>query len=166
MPQDPTSLENFVDIVSAEPVPFWPPAVGWWFVIALIAIWSLVYVVQGIKRWSRNRYRREALQLLEQIGASSTDPSLTTLVRIDSLLKRVALAAYPRDQVASLSGMDWMTFLASTGKDHSFQAEPVVRLASAASDIDCAELSDHQLETILMTCKKWIRSHSTEAPAC
>lgn len=166
MPQESTSLDRFVDIIPADPVTFWPPAVGWWFVIALAALWCLVFLLMRIKRWFKNRYRREALQILEKIESSSSSAPLSTLVQIDSLLKRVALAAYPREQVASLSGIEWMNFLESTGNDHAFQNEPVVRLASAASDVDSAELSEQQLETILKTCKKWIRSHSEEAQPC
>lgn len=166
MPQDATSLDNFVDVVSADPISWWPPAVGWWFVMGLVALWSLVYLIQRIRRWLRDRYRREALHLLEQIDASSEKGQLARLVQIDSLLKRVALAAYPRERVASLSGIEWMRFLESTGKDHAFQTEPLVRLASAASDLDTDELSDQHWKTIITTCEKWIRSHSAEAPAC
>ncbi len=166
MPQDSTNLNNLVDIVMSEPVSIWPLAMGWWFMLALIAIWSTAWVTQCVQRWKQNRYRREAIKLLKQIESTSKNQKARTLVQLDALLKRVALAAYPRARVASLSGQSWIKFLEETGNDASFQQSPVARLGTAAADIGTTEPSEQQLEVIFETCYRWIRSHAAEAPAC
>ena len=41
---DPASLQNLNDIVALGPVPWWPPAPGWYFVIAVVTgllLWRL-----------------------------------------------------------------------------------------------------------------------------
>ena len=50
------------------------------------------------RRHRRNAYRREALRELEEADAAD----------ISAILKRTALVAFPREQVASLSGAAWM----------------------------------------------------------
>ncbi len=55
--------------------------------------------------WKRNAYRRAGLALLG--GATSAHEFAV-------ILKRVALAVFSREQVASLYGEDWVAFLNST----------------------------------------------------
>lgn len=99
--------------------------------IILLAAGILLY--QRRRAIKRNAYRRAGLALLKGAG-SMHDVSV--------ILKRVALAAFPREQVASLYGADWSDFLQQTcaGRDFSLiaQAEPdaaasrnVIRLATA-----------------------------------
>ena len=68
------------------------------------------------RRWKRNAYRREALAELDRIeNALAGDGAAHLLLpRLPELLKRTALAAYGRGEVASLSGKSWLDFL-----DHS-----------------------------------------------
>ena len=43
MKPDPASLENLRDIAVPPPVPWWPPAPGWW-VLGLLALLVLIYL--------------------------------------------------------------------------------------------------------------------------
>ena len=61
MSPDPTSLDRLHDIVAPPPVPAWPPAVGWYWVIATGAVAAVYLVLLALSRWQKNRYRREAL---------------------------------------------------------------------------------------------------------
>jgi len=60
----------------------------------------------------RNAYRKAGLLLLDDA---------TTVHDVAVALKRVALAAFPREQVASLTGDEWAAFLHKTcpGSDFS-----------------------------------------------
>ncbi len=102
---DPTDLSNLRDIVVPPAVPFWPPAPGWWVVGAACAIAAGFAIAAAVRHWRRNAYRREALRALET--ADGRD--------ISRVLKRAALAAFPREQVASLNGAAWLAFLDRTG---------------------------------------------------
>ena len=102
---DPADLSNLRDIVVPPAVSFWPPAPGWWLVGAACAIAAGFTVAAAVRYRRRNAYRREALRALEM--ADGRD--------ISAILKRAALAAFPREQVASLNGAAWLAFLDRTG---------------------------------------------------
>jgi hypothetical protein len=102
MPLDAASLDNLRDIVVPEPPPLWPPAPGVWvlLVIALAVLIALFLLWRRAR--ARNAYRRAGLALLE---------TARTVRDVNVALKRVALAAWPRPQVAPLYGDDWAAFL-------------------------------------------------------
>ncbi|WP_088331995.1 DUF4381 domain-containing protein [Lacimicrobium sp. SS2-24] len=95
------------DIHLPETVGWWPPAPGWW----LLALFLIVIVIL-IARWQLRAYRyrcaiRQALQELEQISAEQPNwPQ-----HLNSLLKRLALSYFPREQTASLHQQQWLDFL-------------------------------------------------------
>ena len=83
------------------PPPAWTPqTVAWYCVFALAAIAATCALVWMIRKRIRNRYRREALHELETTRADG----------FSALLKRTALSAWPRDEVASLSGAHGCNF--------------------------------------------------------
>jgi Ca-activated chloride channel family protein len=100
-----------------------------------------------------NRYRREALAVLKTIeGERDLNPA-ESAQRIAALLKRTALAAYPRQQVASLTGSDWARFLKESTRNDQQVADAAEMLAAAAyrPDADGRELS--------APARRWIRLH-------
>ena len=111
---DPYSLNNLRDIVIPDPPPLWPFATGLWIAIGVVVltIGLIIWRLMIVRR--RNAYRRAGLQLLST-ATSTRDVSV--------IMKRVALAAFPREQVASLYGGDWITFLQETCPSVSFTAE-------------------------------------------
>ena len=111
---DPYSLNNLRDIVIPDPPPLWPFATGLWIAIGVVilTIGLIIWRLMIVRR--RNAYRRAGLQLLST-ATSTRDVSV--------IMKRVALAAFPREQVASLYGGDWIAFLQETCPSVSFTAE-------------------------------------------
>jgi hypothetical protein len=105
MNSDQYSLSNLWDIVVPEPVSWWPVAPAVWVVLGLATVGALVFVWRLYVARKRNAYRRAGLALLAE-AKSTHDVSV--------ILKRVALAAFPREQVASLAGDDWVAFLNQT----------------------------------------------------
>jgi hypothetical protein len=102
MNEDPASLDRLHDLVVPPPVPWWPPTPGWWIVIGIVVTTLVVITAKAFIRWQANRYRREALALLD-------DPS-TPASEWPAILKRCALAAWPRTTVAPLTGTTWERF--------------------------------------------------------
>jgi len=102
MPQDAASLQNLRDIVVPEPPPLWPPAPGVWVLLAIALAFVITLVLLWWRARARNAYRRAGLALLN--GARTTRD-------VNVILKRVALAAWPRPEVAPLYGDDWASFL-------------------------------------------------------
>ena len=62
---DPTSLEKLFDIVVPPPVPWWPPAPGW-FVVGGVLLVLVFWVAWRVWRcWRAAAYRRAALAARE-----------------------------------------------------------------------------------------------------
>jgi len=113
-PADP--LQQLHPLREPAAVGWWPPAPGWWLlgalsVLALVGACWLAY-----SRYRRNAYRRQglaALQALENQHRTRADTG-ALLTEINALLKSIALKAWPRRDIAALSGRQWLQFLNST----------------------------------------------------
>jgi len=147
----PQLMELMHDLARPEPVPWAPVTVGWWILFAWLSLLVLLAMGFGYKRWRRNRYRREALSVLEGIEKSERVRSAGPEIAI--VLKRTALVAFPRNEVASLYGKDWAKFLC-VSCDYDPAVEYVVMdLASAAyrRDLDG--------RTLIAAAKRWVEIH-------
>ncbi len=143
-------LDLLKDPVVPDPVSFLPQTKGWWVVLAWLAAVSLVLAWGGIRRWQRNRYRREALRTLRAIEQASDE---STAGQIATLLRQTALAAYPRSEVASLYGNEWAEFLKSSSRNDRLVKKSASDLASAAYRAD----ADTSL--LVKPARRWIQVH-------
>jgi len=154
---DSASLQNLHDIVVPGPVALWPPAPGWYAVLA-VAVTALVLLLWKYGcHWRRNRYRGEALKKLDRLGH---DPAGGDLSELPVLLKRAALSAWPRQQVAGLVGEDWHRFLDQSANTDLFRCgagDLLDRLAYAPGD--GAALSGEEKKTVLDAARMWLRHH-------
>ncbi|HEX2888434.1 DUF4381 domain-containing protein, partial [Vineibacter terrae] len=120
-PADP--LAGLADIPLPPAVSLWPQTWLSRIVIAVLAIGLVVAVWWLARRWWANRYRRAALAELDAL-AEPTAGALALLVR------RTALSAFPRADVAALSGSDWLAFLDRTYGGTGFTQGPGRALAA------------------------------------
>ena len=140
---DPADLSNLRDIVLPSAVPLWPPAPGWWIVGAVATAALAIATAAALLAWRRNAYRRTALAELE-----TADPS-----RFSEILKRSALAAWPREQVAALSGPAWRAFLDRTGRTRAFTV-------GAGRDLDALTFGGGgDVEAVREAARHWLRRH-------
>lgn len=149
----PQLLELMHELKMPEPVSMVPQTPGWWVLAGWLAAGMLVVAFKLVKRRRHNRYRREAASLLNGIGArAASDPS-GTAQDIAALLKRTALAAYPRETVASLYGADWAAFLCRTAGN-----DPEI-VAAADQLAFSAYRADADGRALVNPARRWIRLH-------
>jgi len=141
---DPNSLSNLRDIVVPDPPPFWPPASGVWIALAIVVATMLLIGWHLHTARKRNAYRKAGLLLLDN-ARTSYDVSV--------IMKRVALAVFPREQVASLYGDDWAAFLHRTCPGSYFSSMASSTM-SVAPDPQVIRLAD-----------TWIRHHRVPEPS-
>lgn len=114
--------EAMQGLILPPPVAFWPATPAWYVLFAILAAMALWLGWRVWRRWQADAYRREALRELQ-----SAQPA-----EIAALLKRTALAAWPRATVASLSGNDWAGFLRRTAPRARLDEASAARLAALA----------------------------------
>ena len=110
------------DIHPPGPPPAWPPAPGWWVLVALAAAGLTALSVRGWRAWRARVRRRRILAELAGIGARAQGAALAA--EVSALLKRVALARFDRREVAALTGPDWLAFLDRHGGRGGFTVGP------------------------------------------
>ncbi len=163
MTDDPASLSNLRDLALPAPVPWWPPAPGWWILAAGLLLAGLLLALRAAARYRANAYRREALRDLDALERDiERDIGRTDAARLAqrmaALLKRAALAAYPRSEVAGLSGAAWLAFLDRTARIDAFSKGPARRLPDLAYGT-AADGDADALRGTAAAARLWLRTH-------
>ncbi|MEO8937240.1 MAG: DUF4381 domain-containing protein [Burkholderiaceae bacterium] len=135
---------------------FWPPAPGWWVVAAL-----LVLLIGGAAffGWRRHRVRareRRGMRTLVALEAGfRADRTPERLASISALLRQIALARFPRRQVASLTGSAWLRFLDASGGDGRFVDGPGRVLLGVP--YQRALPTDLDVDALMTLIRAWVR---------
>ncbi|MEM7145274.1 MAG: DUF4381 domain-containing protein [Verrucomicrobiota bacterium] len=145
MSPDPASLDNLRDLVTPPPAPWWPPAPGWFVLGAIAFAAALVLALRAYRSHQQNAYRRQALRELETTDSPQ---------EIAAILKRTALAAYPRSKVASLSGSAWTDWLTTTSNT-PLPTEVTTQLTHSIF----SKKNTENTQTLRAYTKSWITHH-------
>lgn len=157
LPPDPVA--GLIDIPLPPPVSLWPQTWPARIALALLLATCIVAAWQFTRHWRANRYRREALAELKRIThARAADMAPSELAtQLSLLVRRTALAAFPREQVAPLSGAAWLAFLDRTSDGTEFSRGVGRWLAS--SPYARTEPDDGQRSALIDLTRRWIRGH-------
>lgn len=108
-------LSQLRDIHAAADPGWWPPAPGWWLLVALGVAMLVVAVRYGYRQWRIMRRRWKLLKALEDIARNIhfTEDPHEYLARLNRLFRLVALRAFPGTACARLQGIEWVRFIQS-----------------------------------------------------
>ncbi len=165
MPNAPDPLQELRDVHLPDPISWWPPAFGWWMLLVVVCIG----VGLGLWVWAyrqRTKPRRLALAQLKEVKqqfAIHADEQ-RTITLLSYLVRRVALAVFPRSHVAGLSGQSWLQFLDRTGHTTQFSDGPGQCLLSGpyqshgpASAADLIPLIEHWIQQVELPARKFLK---------
>ncbi len=107
------ALQQLKDIHLPERISSWPWALGWYVLLALILLcmsWVSFWIY---KRHLHARAKKKALSLLDTYvhEYEKNQDAQWMSAQLSELLKRVALVYFPREEVASIHGEEWVFFL-------------------------------------------------------
>jgi len=145
----PQLLDLMHGIVEPAAVSWLPQTDAWWVLLA----WLLVVCLLGVGKWLKGRrknlYRRASLRSLADIEMDAPGAA----AEVSAILKRTALAAFPRDEVASLTGADWAAFLSRTaaGDPRVADSAPAIARAAYQDDVSAAEIVEPAM--------RWVKVH-------
>jgi hypothetical protein len=144
------------DIHLPPPVAWWPPAPGWWLLLALgVALCVLsIWLWRRLQRVSVNKMALRELTNLENDRTLSAGERVR---RLSTLLRRAALSAYPRNEVAGLAGDEWLRFLDRHLEGTQFSQGPGRLLLDGPYRAvhDEAVLSGNS-DALFAVCREWI----------
>jgi hypothetical protein len=158
MTNDLASLDRLQDIMTPPPVPWWPPAPGWYVLGVVIFILVALGLAIWLHRYRANAYRREALRELDVLEEKQQWRKLSVL------LKRVALTAFPRTEVASLTGDSWIAWLNQHGGGTEVSTE-VARILTQNVYHPTPETThaERDWRNAAASVRNWIQTHSRNA---
>lgn len=147
------NLPDLIDLLAPvpepDPVSMVPQTAGWiWLGLVLLAVLAAIIWRIRIHR-KKNAYRRQALEELK----TSSDPA-----GIAQILRRTALVAYPRANVASLNGDAWLVFLDNSYNGNGFSSGPGRLIA------DGPYQRDVEATNLAPLARKWIKTHHKDVP--
>lgn len=146
---DGLGLVELLDLLEPAPEPppvsMMPQTAGWlWLGLALLI--GLFFLIRAALRHRKaNAYRRAGLAALAGVG---DDPA-----RIAAVLRRTALAGFPREEVAGLTGNRWLAFLDGTMPGGGFVDGPG-RVLTEAPYRDASAMP-----ALADLARRWIRRH-------
>ena len=148
-------LAQLHDIQLPDPVSWWPLANSIWAVIV-----GVLGVIVGLTwyywvRHQNNRYRREALALLQPTLAQHPEPA-AKLMALNHLLKQVAITHYGRQRVAPLTGQAWIDFLQETA---IYIDQPDNLADLMAASYQTQPISAEQLAGVIDYAQAWMKGH-------
>ena len=116
-------LAQLKDVHAPPPIPWWPPAIGWWILLAVIIAVAIFAFIKYKNRVIIVSYKQKnALMDLDSIRSdySKNKNVHATLDSISQILKRLAMFKYPERGVAALHDDAWLRFLDETGETDQF----------------------------------------------
>jgi len=140
-------LSKLHDFYQPPPPSWMPQTAGWYVLLALSCIFAIWLLARTVARWLSNRYRREALAQLQNAPVS----------QLSALLKQTAMAVWPRVQVASLSGQEWLRFLSASSGLEGFKSAPGNLIEDAAITPKPLTAGDEQ--RLRQLASEWVRTH-------
>jgi hypothetical protein len=135
------------DLLAPPPVPFWPATPAWAVLLLLLLALIGWLAWRGWRTWRRDAYRREALRALAGAGPAG----------IAAILKRTALAAWPRERVAALRGAGWAAFLRRSAPRAGLDTLTAAALADLAHAPAAAATP-----ALREAAARWIRRHDPQ----
>ncbi len=147
-------LKGIVEVTPPATMSWWPQTHAYVFVVLLIMLYLALHIVKRYQKYRRNAYRREALACLKQWSDQVLEK---TANQWPALLKKTAIAAFGRDDVAALSGPQWESFLDACCQGSVFTLDAkglLYRLSYGPHG-----LSPNELAVIHNQIYSWIKNH-------
>lgn len=156
MTLDPSTLP-LRDIHLPDTVSWWPPAIGWWLLLALLIVTVITFTILWIKRIRRRRSPVFLARLsFEQIKKeyAATGDKIELVRNLSILLRRTVISINSRKDTAALTGHDWLQYLDKYMEGKPFSEGPgqVLVTLPYQSSINV------ETDTLLQLVDKWCQS--------
>jgi hypothetical protein len=159
-------LDRLQPLIDPPPIAWWPPAPGWWLLMALVPLllWGLWRLRHRLPRRAQPQ-DSAALDPLRQAALAELAgfakpyyqaPAAVWLQQLNGLLKRLCRAQYPDSNSHTLSGRAWLAFI-----DSRCPAAGLTRwmvLVEGAYRGEC-RLPDKAIDELNQAIEIWIRKH-------
>lgn len=142
------------DIHLPEPISWWPPAIGWW-ILAGVLILLMVLSYWLYTRITRRTAIKTAMKLLQKIQQDTSSSPEQILAELATLIRRVAISIFPREDVAGLTGKAWLKFLDETMGEPRFSEQAGSLLTNVRYRKENQQID---VEPLIILCEDWLKT--------
>lgn len=142
------------DIHIPEAISWWPPAIGWWILAVLIPL-SLYLIFKLYQRMTRKTALKSAKKQFKSLRDDQQLTKQEKLVALSSLMRRTAVSLYPRAEVASLTGDEWLNFLDKSISNRGFNSDTGWLLTKG---LYSRQDDSYYLAPLFNLCENWLNS--------
>ena len=168
-------IHGIEEVYLPASIAWWPHTLGWKVLLVCLVCWLGLVVIRAYGKWQGNRYRRQALLQLAAIRQSQASfkqhpdgsaqyklAKQNALKQLPALLKLTALHAYPRNEVAQLSGEVWLRYLNECCASPCFDSSSGALLLAIDYQAATKWQADHaQTDALFSACQQWLQQHRT-----
>lgn len=145
----PDNLPELRDIHLPDGVSVWPPAYGWWVILAAALGSLLLYrLIKILRAKSKKLF---ALRFLENINY---DNSVRSAVSMSEILRRICVYKYP--EAIILSGQKWIDFLNAHSQEKLTGKAADLLLNAPYMPENEKRFEPVDVTTLKLFCQKWI----------
>lgn len=151
---------NLRDIHLPEPISWWPLAPGWWLLlVGLVVTITVLHIARKI--YQSRQLSRDITSELESIknefAATQNKSQLAKALSI--LLRRASITYYPGNNIAGLTGKDWLEYLDSTFANNKTQIkfqDPIGHILLDAPYLPDDTTLDYNDQALIQLCESWL----------
>lgn len=143
---------------------WWPPAVGWWILAAILLAGMVFLCRYCLNLYRRGRPARSFTAALDGIAIQGDSRELHhALQAMSRLARQYAITRYGRESIASLHGDRWLGFLDQSAGTVDFSSGPGHLLSAEIYQQPAESLQSAELASLRELLKRWSRKTSHAA---
>ena len=147
------NLEGLRDIHLPDAISWWPPAIGWWILLAIIilAVIFVPKIIRHLKLVPLNKLAENNFNKLLATYRANNDARFF-ISNLSKLLRQISMSYFGRETVAQLTGEQWIEKLNSLVRGDYFSCEIAQLLIYAPYKQDIQQ----DLELLISATQNWI----------
>ena len=152
-------LGKLYDIDGLDAVNWWPLAPGWWIIITVLILLSLIMLKSYLKKraWKLS-WRGQVFEKLDQMQKTVNQENAQEIaITLSQFVRRIAMHKYTRDDCAGLVGQDWLHWLTQHDGNNFDWVKNGRILTEEVFAGKNKKLSINTLNDLINATKNWVR---------
>ena len=118
------TANNLRDIHLPDAISWWPPAIGWWILLALIII-AFVFIPKLYRRMTYTPLNKVAHITFQNIVTDykNNNDESAFVIETSKFLRQIVMSYCGREEIAQLTGDKWIQTLNSITEQDYFSSE-------------------------------------------
>ncbi len=150
------------DIHLPDAVSWWPPAMGWWFLLLfiLILIWGLFLLQKKMRKPVLKKSAEAEIEAVINAFHEHKDNQLF-IQQLSVSLRRIGISYLPRNQIAGVAGFEWYRKINQLVEKNQF-SDDMIKLLTQGPYQKNPNLNDEDIKSLLNQTEQWVVALSRE----